>query len=154
MEGKLIRWKDIPRKKDGSHWELHHTMSTSSEVLKFLFKVFKDICRHCAIADDQNDVIYMLGGYYTTTYARKFRISTLTWESLYDNSIYYAAKVSKFSKEIDREVLQASPIFPQKNYNKPLYLNHTPVQTASSAEHNIKEIEEKLPHYIHCFTAY
>ena len=42
-----------------------------------------------------NDVIYMLGGYYKTKNARKFRVSTGVWESLYDNSMYYTARVGE-----------------------------------------------------------
>ena len=65
-------------------------------ILSFYFSKF----RHCAVADELNGLIYMVGGYYTSSpnkrrSARKYNIALDKWQSLYDNSLQYDADVRK-----------------------------------------------------------
>ena len=59
-----------------------------SEV--YLLVVF---LRFCTVADELNDKIYMLGGYYKTTKAYRYTISTNTWSAMWDSSLKKSSKV-------------------------------------------------------------
>ena len=45
------------------------------------------------MSDELNDRIYMLGGYYRTTKAYFYTISTNTWSAMYDSSLKKSSKV-------------------------------------------------------------
>ena len=50
--------------------------------------------RFCTVADELNDKIYMLGGYYKTTKAYIYTISTNSWSAMWDSSLKSSSKVS------------------------------------------------------------
>ena len=51
--------------------------------------------RFCTVADELNDKIYMLGGYYKTTKAYRYTISTNSWSAMWDSSLTKSSKVSE-----------------------------------------------------------
>ena len=54
--------------------------------------------RFCAVADELNDKIYMIGGYYSHAYyqTRQYKVSTNTWQYMdYDYDLSYYARVCK-----------------------------------------------------------
>ena len=51
--------------------------------------------RFCTVADELNDNIYMLGGYYKTTKAYKYSISSNSWTGMWDTSLTKSSKVSE-----------------------------------------------------------
>ena len=50
--------------------------------------------RFCTVADELNDKIYMLGGYYKTTKAYVYTISSNSWTGMYDTSLKKSSKVN------------------------------------------------------------
>ena len=50
--------------------------------------------RFCTVSDELNDRIYMLGGYYKTTKAYFYTISTNSWSAMYDSSLSKSSKVN------------------------------------------------------------
>ena len=55
--------------------------------------------RFCAVADEMNDLIYMIGGYHSHAYyqARQYKVSTNAWSTMpVDSNLNYIAKVTIF----------------------------------------------------------
>ena len=52
--------------------------------------------RFCAVADELNDYIYMIGGYNQRYKAYQYKISTNTWSGMSDSSTYYSVYVSTY----------------------------------------------------------
>ena len=49
--------------------------------------------RFCAIADEMNDIIYMIGGNYQRRKARKYMVQSNSWVNMADGSLSYDARV-------------------------------------------------------------
>ena len=60
----------------------------------FMHGTNKLYLRFCTVADELNDKIYMLGGYYKTTKAYIYTISTNSWSAMWDSSLKSSSKVS------------------------------------------------------------
>ena len=60
----------------------------------FMHGTNKLYLRFCTVADELNDKIYKLGGYYKTTKAYIYTISTNSWSAMWDSSLKSSSKVS------------------------------------------------------------
>ena len=56
---------------------------------------FPNLIRACWVADEMNDKIYMLGGYYQDYEAWVYTISSNSWAEMYDSSLKYGSHVSE-----------------------------------------------------------
>ena len=63
-------------------------------MICFMHGTNKLYLRFCTVADELNDKIYMLGGYYKTTKAYIYTISTNSWSAMWDSSLKSSSKVS------------------------------------------------------------
>ena len=52
--------------------------------------------RFCAVADEMNNKIYMIGGYHSHAYykAYQYTISSNSWSPMWDSSLYRWARVT------------------------------------------------------------
>ena len=95
-------WRDIRQGKDGSELQTCHTpiigqltnCQWNGKLIYFL--------RFCAVADEQNDRIYMIGGATSSRRqaVRYYRVSTNSWHSPTDSTTYWSVYVRNSSPKM------------------------------------------------------
>ena len=88
------KWRDIHLARAGKRWQTFLITITGELVLNDVsLKTFNDhFIRHCVVADELNDRIYMIGGVYRRRNVYYYKPSTNSWHS--KGSMYYDSYVS------------------------------------------------------------
>ena len=92
----LTKWKDTHLAKAGRRLQTF-LMSTTGKLVMFKGKMFitfhYHVNRHCVVADELSDRIYMIGGVNRRRNTYYYKPSTNSWHSM--GNMYYDGYVSK-----------------------------------------------------------